>query len=331
MLSHPFPTFFPPLPAALPLPAVPLMQLNPRQLEAFRKVMMTGSMTLAAELLKVSQPAVSRLIKDLETTLSIRLFRREGNRLIPGAEARRLYREVERFYQGMESVERVAQDLKSARIGTLRIASISALGLGFLSEVIRRFSQTRPNVTVSLAVCPSDDVVELVAANQVDIGYIGFMGVEYPGVDVYPHPDVAAVCVLPRGHPLARKKAVRINDLQDQSLISLGANSPLRMRVETALDAAGVTCNRPMETTFAHSACSMVAAGMGITIADPFTAAHLRDTRIVCRPIIPAIPYAFSMVLPAHQPRSKIVSDFVRAMKEVFDSEFPSGNGLGAR
>src|SRR5476649_2047572 len=88
---------------------VAAMQLNPRQLEAFRKVMVTGSMTIAAEMLKISQPAVSRLIKDFEQTLQVRLFRREGNRLIPGAEARRLFSEVDRFYQGIERVERVAQ------------------------------------------------------------------------------------------------------------------------------------------------------------------------------------------------------------------------------
>jgi DNA-binding transcriptional LysR family regulator len=296
------------------------MQINPRQLEAFRKVMVTGSMTLAAELLAVSQPAVSRLIKDLEQALSIRLFRREGNRLIPGAEAQRLFREVDRFYQGLEQVERVAQDLKSVRIGTLRIASISALGLAFLSEGIRRFTETRPGVATTLHVCPSLEVMELAAMHQIDIGYVGFMGAEYPGVDVYPQPDVAAVCVLPRGHALARKKKVKIADLQGEQLISLHANSPLRVRVERALTTAGVTCRRSVETTFAHSACSMVASGLGITVADPFTAAHLRDPAVVCRPLVPAVPYTFSMVLPSHQPRSKVLDDFIVVMKERFES-----------
>lgn len=294
------------------------MSLNPRQLEAFRKVMSTGSMTLAAELLMISQPAVSRLIKDLEAMLSIRLFRREGNRLIPGEEARRLYREVERFYQGMESIERVAQDLKSARVGTLRIAAISALGLGFMSEGIRKFSVARPQVSVSLDVCPSEGVLELVTANQVDIGYIGFMGIEYPGVEIFKQPDVSAVCVLPLNHRLAALEAIDITDLQGEKMIFLHVNSPLRMRVEKAMASANVKCIHSMETTFAHSACSLVAAGLGITISDPFTAANLRDPRIVFRPILPAIPYTFSMVLPSHQPRSKVVSDFIRAMEGTF-------------
>ncbi|NYT60607.1 LysR family transcriptional regulator [Alcaligenaceae bacterium] len=300
------------------------MALNPRQLEAFRCVMSTGSMTLAAELLKISQPAVSRLVKDLEAVLSIRLFRREGNRLIPGDEARRLFREVERFYQGMESIERVAHDLKAARVGNLRIATISALGLGFISEGIQKFSQARPQVSVSLDVCPSQGVLELVTASQVDIGYIGFMGIAYPGVDIVQQRDVAAVCVLPRGHALTRKRTVRISDLHGQPLISLRSNSPLRLRVETALESQGVRCLPVMETTFAHSACSLVASGMGITIADPFTAINLRDPRLVCKPISPMIPYTFSMVLPTHQTRSRVINDFIRAMDELLDKHFPA-------
>ena len=300
------------------------MALHPKQLEAFYKVMCTGSMTLAAEMLKVSQPAVSRLIKDLEATLSIRLFRREGNRLIPGDEARRLFREVERFYRGIESIELIANDLKAARVGTLRIATISALGLGFLSDGIGAFSKAHPQVIVSLDICPSQGVLELVTANQVDIGYVGFIGAEYPGVDFFPQPDAAVVCVLPHNHVLAEQDTVNITDLEGQPIISLRSDSPLRMRVEMALKAADVKYRPVMETTHALSACSLVASGLGITLADPFTAALLHDPRVVCRPIVPNIPYAFSMVFPSHQPRPKVVDSFIREMKIIFDQHFSS-------
>lgn len=298
------------------------MELNPRQLEAFRNVMVTGSMTMAAELLKISQPAVSRLIKDLEKTLAIRLFRREGNRLIPGAEAQRLFREVDRFYQGMAQVERVARDLKSVRIGSLRIASMHTLGLSLLSEGVRRFSLARPGVDISLDVRHSLGVLELTAAHQIDIGFVQMMGTEYPGVDVFPLPSVPAVCVVPRGHALTRKKSVKISDLQGESLISLSRNSPMRMRLEMALEAGGVTCRRSVDTTLAHVACSMVAGGLGLTVVDPFTAERLRNLAIVCRPLVPTVPCEFSMVLPAHQPRSKVVNDFIHVMKELFDTGF---------
>ncbi|AGW95456.1 MULTISPECIES: LysR substrate-binding domain-containing protein [Cupriavidus] len=299
------------------------MPLNPRQLEAFRSVMVSGSMTVAAELLKISQPAVSALIRDLEKRLEIRLFRREGNRLIPGAEAQRLFREVDKFYQGMEQIERVALDLKSARIGTLRVASMHTLGLSLLTEGVRQFSLSRPDLAISLDVRNSLGVLELAAAHQIDIGFVQMSGTEYPGVDVFPLPSVAAVCVLPRGHALARKKSLKITDLQDQPLISLSRNSPVRMRLEMELEAAGVTCKRSVVTSLGHVACSLVAGGLGLTVVDPFTARRVRDSGVVWRPLLPAVKFHFSMVLPTHQPRSKVVEDFIKVVKELFKANVP--------
>lgn len=298
------------------------MHLNPRQLDAFRKVMVTGSMTIAAELMNISQPAVSRLIKDLETTLAIRLFRREGNRLIPGAEAQRLFREVDRFYQGMEQVERVAQDLKAVRIGTLRVASMTVLGLSLLCESIRQFSLLRPDVVTSLDVRNSISVLELTAANQIDIGFVHSMSTEYPGVNTFALPSVAAVCVLPRGHRLARKKTVQVTDLDGESLISLGPNNPMRIRLEVALAAAGVNCRRPVETTLAYSACNMVAGGLGIAVIDAITASQFANAGVICRPLLPEIHFGFSMVLPAHQPRSKVVNEFIGITRQLFEAGF---------
>lgn len=292
------------------------MDLNPRQLEAFRYVMVAGSMTVAAELLKVSQPAVSRLVKDLEITLGLRLFRREGNRLIPSAEAQVLFREVDRFYQGMEQVERVAEALKNVRIGTLRVASMHTLGLGLLTEAIRQLASERPELAISLDVRNSLSILEMTAAHQFDIGFVQMMtGTEYPGVVVSPLRSVAAVCVLPRRHRLARKKAVQIEDLEGESLISLSRNSPMRMRLDMALDLAGVSCRRVIDTTLAHVACSMVIGGLGVTVVDPFTAALQRDRSVVWRPLLPVVPFEFSMVLPAHQPRSKVLDDFIEVVK----------------
>lgn len=296
------------------------MQLNPRQLEVFRNVMVTGSMTVAAELLKVSQPAVSRHIRDLEATLGLRLFRREGNRVIPGSEAQRLFREVDRFYQGIEQVERVAQDLKSVRVGTLRVASISALGFTVVAEGLRRYAAARPGVLTSLDVRPSLGILELAAANQIDIGCVGIMTSEYPGVTVLQHPSVPAVCALPRAHALTRRRAIQIKDLQGQSLISLSRNSPLRMRLEVALDDHGVTCTRPVDTTHAYVACRMVAGGLGVSVVDPYTAAGWHDPAVVFRPLLPHVPFESSIVLPAHQPRSKVVDDFMQEMRDVLAS-----------
>src|SRR5690625_7672400 len=88
--------------AAFPTPEETMKQ---RQVEAFRAVMQFGSITAAAQALGVTQPAVSRLIADLEYAISFLLFERRGARLLPTREAIELYGEVERMYYGLDRLE----------------------------------------------------------------------------------------------------------------------------------------------------------------------------------------------------------------------------------
>lgn len=91
------------------------LRLHPRQVEAFRGIMLTGSITLAAQMMNVTQPAVSRLIRDFEIAVDLRLFDRDGRRLVARAEAIRLYREVERFYLGLDHIGAIADDIRGSR------------------------------------------------------------------------------------------------------------------------------------------------------------------------------------------------------------------------
>lgn len=223
--------------------------------------MLTGSMTIAAEALQVSQPAISRLIRDLEIVLSLRLFRREGNRLIPGAEAQVLYAEVDKFYQGIERIERVAEDLVTLRTGTLRISSMSTLGLSVVAEGVCRFARKHPEVRTSLDVRNSVGILELTSANQIDIGFVQIPSGEYPGIQVINLPPISAVCVMPANDMLATKDVVTLEDLHGRRLITLNANNPLQRRITSAMEARGVAGVSSVETTAAHSACGMVSGG----------------------------------------------------------------------
>ncbi|NWA05841.1 LysR substrate-binding domain-containing protein [Pseudomonas gingeri] len=300
------------------------MKLNPRQLEAFRTVMLTGSMTIAAEALQITQPAVSRLIRDLEIVLSLRLFRREGNRLIPGAEAQVLYAEVDKFYQGIERIERVAEDLATLRTGTLRIASMSTLGLSVVAEGVCRFARKHPDVRTSLDVRNSLGILELTSANQIDIGFVQIPTGDYPGIQVVPLPHVSAVCVMPVDDALASGDVVTLDDLHGRRLITLNTNNPLQRRITSVMEARGVAGSSSVETTAAHAACGMVAGGLGLTICDPFTASYSKYPGITFRKLDQDIPFEISMVFPGHQQRSQLTADFMRVMEGIFKSEFIS-------
>src|SRR5580658_7912125 len=89
--------------------------LTHRQVEAFRAVMLTGRVTAAAEMLRITQPAVTRLIRDLQTATHLRLFQRQGSRLLPTGEASALYLEVERSFVGLDRIRRARGTCSSTR------------------------------------------------------------------------------------------------------------------------------------------------------------------------------------------------------------------------
>ncbi len=98
------------------------LRLNFRQIEAFRSVYQTGSMTVGGELMGVSQPAISRLIRDLEAKTGFPLFERARGGLTPTADAAEFYREVQRSFHGLDRsmLRRNCSSAGSATFGSRR-------------------------------------------------------------------------------------------------------------------------------------------------------------------------------------------------------------------
>jgi DNA-binding transcriptional LysR family regulator len=131
-----------------PRSEVRALRLNLRQIEVFRATMLTGSISGAAKMLDVSQPAVSRLISTTEQRLGLTFFQRIKGRLYPTPEAQRLFQAVDVVYQGVERVNEVAEDLIENRMGHLRIACNPSLGQLLIPHAVKRFYERMPDVRV---------------------------------------------------------------------------------------------------------------------------------------------------------------------------------------
>lgn len=295
--------------------------INLRQIEAFRAVILTGSMTGAGKILNISQPAVSRLIRDLERDLGLRLFKRGGSHITPNEEALLLNREVERMFVGSETIRETAASLRGVRTGTLRVAVMPNLALGYLSPPIRRFLESHPGTSVTLHEDSSVNIIDLVSRHQHDVG-LAYVPTPHPGVEVLPLPSTDAVCVLPPDHALAAKQEIHVRNLDGQDFIRLGSSSLLRHQIHKVMEAANVHCINHIEVRYAATACTFVSRGMGISVVDPFAVHDMEPGRICIRPFRPRISYEFSVVLPAWRPRAQLVDDFVTVVRETMERDF---------
>lgn len=116
-------------------------RVNLRQIEAFRAVFMTGSMTAAGDLMAISQPAVSRLIRDLEAMIGLSLFYRRGTSISPTSDAAVLFKEVERSFHGLDRIAKVAEELSRTRRGSLRISTTLPVSMYLLPATVSAFKR----------------------------------------------------------------------------------------------------------------------------------------------------------------------------------------------
>ncbi|MFY7960787.1 MAG: LysR family transcriptional regulator [Elsteraceae bacterium] len=287
------------------------MLLNPRQLEAFRFVMLRGSVTMAARDLNVSQPAISRLIKDLELRSGLTLFDRQGNHLVPTPEATLLLAEVERYAAGLQALSTFAAELGLRRRGMLRIVSLPAMAMGYLPRFVAGFIADRSLASVYLHGMPSHLVVEAIAAGQAEIGFAAAPP-ERPGLRIEPIKS-RAVLVVPQAHRLADRRVASEQDLAGERFISLEGPSFFTSHTGTMMAERGVEV--VVKTPLSGIACSLVAQGAGIALVDPFSASDYAGRGLAILKFEPAIDVPVSVVTSAQRRLSQISTEFIDAFR----------------
>jgi len=281
-------------------------RVNLRQIEAFRATMNAGTVVAAAGLLNVTQPAVSRLIAELEMRIGFALFERRGRRLTPTAEARQLYREIERLQLGIERIAQMAADIKLQRAGALRLAVLPALAQWFAPRVATKFLSTRPDVTLFIDSLPSRQITDLVAIHQYDLGVVE-RPAPRPALDIEPIEGIETVAVLPARHRLAAQDAISVRDLDGERLVLLSQHSRLRYRLEELFARRRVTPNIVLETPQSTIACALVAAGAGITLVSRIAAASYAWRNVAVRPLRERVTSDFALIYPVVGGRSRLV------------------------
>ncbi|MEM5365415.1 LysR substrate-binding domain-containing protein [Paraburkholderia azotifigens] len=292
--------------------------MNLKHVEAFRAVMVAGSMTAAAKALFTSQPNVSRLISQLERETGLLLFQRSGVRLIPTSEGTAFFREVERAYVGLQGLANAAAQIRNLGSGRLRIAAMPSAGLTLVPHAIKRFQALHPGVTVSLHVNTSGTVNHWTASQFCDLGVAVYIS-EASNCDVEMLSKVAAVCVMPASHRLATKPSIKPSDLEGESFISLCHGDGTRVQMDEVFARAGVQRVLAIEAQYTAICCELVRCGMGVTLAHPVVARDFAGPDIAIRPFSPAVLFPTYLLFPPHRPRERLASAFVEVLREEHD------------
>lgn len=296
------------------------MRLNLRQIEVFRAIMVTNSVSGAAKLLNVSQPAVSRLISYTELRLGLTLFERIKGRLYPTPEAKRLFEEVSVVYQSVQRVNEVADDLIQHRAGHLRIGSSLNLGQSLLPRVIAAFARDFPDVRVILHTTSPNLVMQALLTQQIELG-VAYLPSSHPNLDREMLYENRIVVALPADHTLASRDRLHVTDLADEAFIGYSSDIPFADLVRQLFDAAEHPPEPRIEVQQVHVACALVEAGLGIALVDEQTVAHGTWQRLVTRPVEPAIGAPVHVFHRIYEPLSRTAQAFIGILRALRDQE----------
>jgi len=293
------------------------MHVSIKALHALRALVGEGTVSAAARRLHRTQPAVSRLLAQLESDVGFALFRREGRRLTVTAEGLAFYRETERAFAALDDIERAAADIRSRRAAPLRVLAQSHIVHGLLPAVLADFSKRRPGFRFSVEVRSREYISHWIADRQFDVGFAP-APVDHPNVRSAPL-LTAPVCVfMPSRHPLARKARVRIEDLAAEPLIATHVGAPMRARLEALFAERGLTPDIRGESATALSSCLLVAEGAGVTLADLFLAQLFeRDPAIRFRLLTPRVEMKYLVLFPSGAEPSPVAAEFAQAVREA--------------
>jgi DNA-binding transcriptional LysR family regulator len=287
-----------------------------RQIEAFRHLIISGTVTGAAKRLQISQPAISRMIADLESEVGFPLFAREKGRLETTVAGMRFYRAVEENFLGLERLMQVADLIRSDATEILNIACLPAMSTTLLPQVLTAFLKRYPEVRVRVDVLSMTEILYRLQDLKTDLA-LSLDFSEIAGIATEPIFKLNALCAMPENHPLAARAEITPEDLEGQNVIGWMPNGALQRTEQSILDNAEIRSQFNIETHHSLTRYAMVANGLGISIVEPFAAQVWRPLGVVVRPFHPAPSYGYVLAYPRAGLRTSITLAFREVLLEV--------------
>lgn len=290
--------------------------MNLKQLEAFDAFMSHGSATRAAAALKISQPMVSRLLGQLEETVSFPLFVRKRNQLVPTHEAMLFHATVSRSLTAFQELEREARAIANRQVGRIVVAAQPIYVDTFLLDVVARFKEIHPDVAVKIVDTGLEELLRMFNEGSCDIGVGITLDASPYGASLIPLGACEARCVMPKQHRLAKATGpIRVDDLRREVFVELAVGSPLRTRVDFMMQTIGAQRKIAAEARTLRAVHALVRRGVGIAIVDPFTSLLGASDEVVERPLSPSISWEMAIFHHDDRPLSRIELAFIETMR----------------
>ena len=297
--------------------------MNFRHVEVFFAVMTCGTVTEAARQLGVSQPSVTTTIQQAEARLGLRLFQREGGRLVPTAEARILFEEAERAHDALAAFRTLASRLRLGEGGHVRIAAVPSLSLELLPHAIARFEELHSGFHYSVTTLNTDEMLHELdsRAGTFHLGF-SFGGHDDSGFQTQSIGDAELFAAFPAHWNVPGDGPVELSALSELPYIAGFDSTPVGQVCSNLFTVAGVQPQIIARIHTHHLAGRLVHRGIGFAILDSVTARALLHERqaeaVTLRRIAGAPTVPVTAIFRAQRSVSNQASLFVKCFEKAY-------------
>lgn len=284
-----------------------------RHIEVIQALLQTAHVATAAEMLQLPVAEIEGILREAEDQLGFMLFASVRGRLQATREARLLQVQIANVYSAFEPVQRLAASLRQYHAPPLRVIGTPPLTDQLLPQAIAQLRRRFPDVPCSLHSQPTVDIVRSLLLRESDLG-LSLHDPEHSDLQCQLLAQGKLQLLAPHGWLQPRQKYISAQDLAGQALVGLEGHDPLSVLFDSKLQAlrpAPVVHTRVQTHQMMRS---MVEAGEGLAIVDPFTALGARAAGLDVCPVSPPVPislYALSLKNVAPTPAQEALLEVI--------------------
>lgn len=250
-------------------------------LQVFCDLVETGSFSVAASQNFITQSAVSQQIRALEARFDRPLIERSKGRVQPTPAGQLLYQASKDITARYRELRQQMQSFGSLVSGNVRLATVYSVGLYELSEALKKFIKSYPQVSVHLEYCHSNKVFEDVLGGRIDLGIVAYP-TRRPQITVIPFREDRLVLICAPHHPLARRKSVTLKELEGQNFVGYERDAPTRRALDRILKQRKVSVRHVMELDNVETIKRVVEIGAGVALVPEPTTRQEAKNRTLC-------------------------------------------------
>jgi DNA-binding transcriptional LysR family regulator len=284
--------------------------LRLRHIEVFHAIKQAGSISKAAAVLGVSQPAASKVLQHAESSLGFKLFERVKGRLLPTAEAELLYVEVAKLNTGLDQLRKLSANLRRFPQGRLHVGCLPSLGLSIMPKTIHDFRKAYPSVICEVETNHIEALLAALRSRQLDLA-ISIFPDEHPDIRTQVVGEMDLVYFGPRDGG-----DVDLAEIEDHEFVGLSRSDGVGGLIANERERLGCSYTPGIEVQTYYLACAFAAAGCGATIVDRLTARSMLRPGLYLRTLKQRLVVQIAVLTHEANVIRGFYTDFVTILKK---------------